>query len=68
LTVLFELFRKVSLNEVVATKNVQLETKVMALETKVAALEAKNVQLETKVQHYVGFLSLALCCNNNPLK
>jgi hypothetical protein len=52
----------------VATKNVQLEIKVMALETKVAALEAKNVQLETKVQHYVGFLSLALCCNNNPLK
>jgi hypothetical protein len=44
----------------VATKNVQLETKVMALETKVAALEAKNVELETKVQHHVGFLSLAL--------
>ncbi|EFX87111.1 hypothetical protein DAPPUDRAFT_312654 [Daphnia pulex] len=42
----------VSLYEVVATKNVQLETKVMALETKVAALEAKNIELETKVEHH----------------
>jgi hypothetical protein len=68
LTVLFVLFPKVSLNEVVATKNVQLETKVMALETKVAALEAKNVELETKVQHHVVFLISAAFLNNNSLK
>ncbi len=62
------LFRKVTLNQVMATKNLQLETKVMTLEAKVTALEAKNVELETKVRLHVGSLISAALSNNNPLE